>query len=81
MPNDAKLGLVIGVVIVLALGALYHRTEPATNLVRSRSDSSAVNAVSSGGSPYGLRRLTSANSEPSLEGPGMPEGENNEPRQ
>jgi hypothetical protein len=80
MPNDAKLGLVIGVVIVLALGALYHRNEPASGVVRYRPDAPTANAGSPGGSPYGQRRLTSATSVESPDGPAMPASNGDEPK-
>jgi hypothetical protein len=79
MPNDAKLGLVIGVVIVLALGAVYHHHEPSASLMRSRSEAAAVNTASPAGSPYGPRRLTGTSSVEPNDGPGMPESPSDEP--
>ena len=76
MPNDAKLGLVIGVMIVIALGVIYHRNEAPAILVRTRPEPAAVNAVSPG-TPYGTRRLTGMAE--SDEGPGMPESAGDEP--
>jgi hypothetical protein len=45
MPNDAKLGLVIGLAVVIAIGVVFYRKEsangPAANRVAGSSDAAA----------------------------------------
>ncbi|OAI45120.1 hypothetical protein AYO44_13095 [Planctomycetaceae bacterium SCGC AG-212-F19] len=57
MSNDAKLGLVIGVGIVIALGAVYNRPDASNGVAGMRPEGSAVNAVGTT-RPDDLYRLT-----------------------
>lgn len=68
MPNDAKLGLVIGVGIVIALGVLHYRSEPQPRRDRPRPDAAAVNP----GRPDDSYRLTGSGSAPA-DGPALPD--------
>jgi hypothetical protein len=67
MPNDAKLGLVVGVGIVLALGVLCSRKEPAAT-TRVRPGGAAVRAISPA-APERPYRLTHSSPPPTDEGP------------
>jgi hypothetical protein len=71
MPNDAKLGLVIGVGIVIALGVIFHRSETPTAVSRPRPEAAAVGAgePARSGEPY---RLTGSSAR-SDDGPAMQE--------
>lgn len=66
MPNDAKLGLVLGVGIVIVLGVIYHRAEQSS--ARPRPEAAAAST----GEPGGPFRLTGSGTARD-DGPAIPE--------
>jgi len=49
MPNDAKLGLVIGLAVVIAIGVVFYRKEPANSPAANRMAGSSDSAVEGAG--------------------------------
>lgn len=60
MPNDAKLGLVVGVGLVIAVAVIFFRKEPGVAASLPPAVTATRSAVPIAGAPHALQRPTRA---------------------